>query len=793
MSLNSYSLIDNIFISNLESTVTSGNIISDLSDHFSQFCILDSSNKLFDVQRPKQLVRDFSNYSDSAFLNELSQTDLIAAVCNKVDVNKSFSAFHNKINKLLNKHAPLKPVSKCSLKRVQKPWITRGIRRSIRIKNALFCSGDTTAYKVYRNKILTLTRISKKTYYHKYFEENISNIKKTWDGINSLLGRKCKVLKEMTSLKCPTSNKVSSNSSEFPDIMNKYFSSIGHNLASKMPNPNKQFYEYLPKLSMADSFFFNPVSYTEIETDIMNIQLDKAHGLYSFPTRILRSAKHIISHPLSILINKSIEHGTYPSKLKLAKVIPVYKGDDESDPSNYRPISLLSVFNRIFEKTMYRRLKSFLEKNDILHDSQYGFREKRSTEHAILDITHQIESNMDNKLYTCGIFIDLQKAFDTVDHTILLEKLNHYGIRGIINDWFASYLVGRKQITQTNQKNTSSKETVLSGVPQGSVLGPLLFLIYINDIARSCDQLQFYLFADDTNLLFAHQNLKTLEFIVNDELSRVYNWLLANKLSLNIKKSNYVIFRPRQKTVKYQVNLRVFDHHSGTFIPLECKNYVKYLGVLIDENLSWKQHIFHIASKISISIGIISRLRHFVPLNTLCHIYKSLIQPYLLYGIVAWGQADKTHRNRILLLQKRALRLMFFGEFNAHAVPFFVSSNLLPLDFLYFKSTAVLMHDVFNNLTPSHISNIFTYQANIHSHNTRSSSKGNFFVNYSRLNSQSKSFSRYGVRIWNSLRSEMHNLSKHKFKVKLHNVLLQIFTETDDYIELTDLIMKMKI
>jgi len=153
---------------------------------------------------------------------------------------------------------------------------------------------------------------------------------------------------------------------------------------------------------------------------------------------------------------------------------------------------------------------------------------------------------MDNTLYTCGLFIDLQKAFDTVDHSMLLEKLNHYGI---INDWFASYLNKTRSPspdkTQTNQKNTSSKETVLSGVPQGSVLGPLLFLIYINDTANSCDQLQFYLFADDTNLLFAHQNLKTLEFIVNDELSRVYNchnWLLANKLSLNIMKSNYVIF-----------------------------------------------------------------------------------------------------------------------------------------------------------------------------------------------------------------------------------------------------------
>ena len=170
---------------------------------------------------------------------------------------------------------------------------------------------------------------------------------------------------------------------------------------------------------------------------------------------------------------------------------------------------------------------------------------------------------------------------------------------------------------------------MLSGFPQGSVLGPLLFLIYIlNDISNSSDELKFYLFADDTNLLYADKNLKSLESTVNAEIFRVYNWLIANKLSLNIKKSNFVIFRPRQKKLNHQVNLKVFDHHNNSYISLECKNYVKYLlGLLIDENLSWKYHIAHIASKINKTIGIIASLRHFVPVNTLHHIYISLIQP----------------------------------------------------------------------------------------------------------------------------------------------------------------------
>ena len=207
-----------------------------------------------------------------------------------------------------------------------------------------------------------LTRISKRNFFHNYFEDNLTNIKKTWEGINNLLGRKRKDIKHITSLKRPGNDQISYNPSELPDIMNNYFSSIGHSLASKMPHSKNKFLAYLLKSRNADSFFFNPVTQTEIESEIMNTPLNKAHGLYSFPTRILRSARHILSHPLSALINMSVEQGIYPSKLKLAKVIPIYKRNDESDQSNYRPISLLSVFNRIFEKMMYNRLKAFLEK-----------------------------------------------------------------------------------------------------------------------------------------------------------------------------------------------------------------------------------------------------------------------------------------------------------------------------------------------------------------------------------------------------------------------------------------------
>ena len=280
-----------------------------------------------------------------------------------------------------------------------------------------------------------------------------------------------------------------------------------------------------------------------------------------------------------------------------------------------------------------------------------------------------------------GILLDLKKAFDTVDQLlILLQKLNHHGIRRIINDWFASYLLDRSQVTEVGF-NLSTKCMISCGVPQGFVLGPLLLLMYINDIHNSSAKFSFFLFADDTNLLYADTNLKSLEKTVSSELLKVSDWLSANKLTLNAKKSNYVIFRPYQRKLNYSVNIEMIDNCTQIPTTLHCKDHVKYLGFLgpvaqslvsanhwlrgikmyrfpwylalvsanhassdpslLDSNLSWKFHIDNVALKVSRTVGVVARLRHFVPRTTLLNIYQSLILPYLRYGLAAWGQAAK--------------------------------------------------------------------------------------------------------------------------------------------------------
>ena len=251
-----------------------------------------------------------------------------------------------------------------------------------------------------------------------------------------------------------------------------------------------------------------------------------------------------------MIINESFSSGTFPDKLKIAKVTPIFKKGSRSDKNNYRPISILSVFSKIFEKLMHKRLFRYLERLCILHELQFGFREKFSTSHALISLIEHLKKSLDEGEFGCGIFIDLRKAFDTVNHSILLQKLEYYGIRGVANNWFKSYLSDRYQYVSINGI-TSDVKPVLCGVPQGSVLGPLLFLLYVNDLPNCSDKLTFHLTADDTNIYFSSNNLNIIQSTLNIELNHVSQWLYANRLSLNIEKTNYVLFHsPRKKPLR---------------------------------------------------------------------------------------------------------------------------------------------------------------------------------------------------------------------------------------------------
>ena len=604
-------------------------------------------------------------------------------------------------------------------------------------------SDDMKAFKQFRNRVVIELRESKKKYYNQYFEEHKSNMKMLWNGIKSVVSMKqanfdtISFLKEADGSKMTDLLKIANN-------FNKYFTSVASEITKKIPRTPKSPLAYLSNRNM-ESFFISPCTSNEVSLVIQALKNGKSSGPNSIPIKLLKILEPHISVDVAILINESFETGIFPDKLKIAKVIPVFKKGLTSKNSNYRPISLLSIFSKLFEKLMHKRLYRFLEICDALFCMQFGFRSGHSTDHALISLTETIKSSLDNKRFGCGIFIDLQKAFDTVNHDSLLQKLEHYGIRGTALKWFQSYLTNRKQFVSING-HSSSQRDMTCGVPQGSVLGPLLFLIYINDLPKSSKLLSFYLFADDTNIYFESDNLSTLAKKVNNELRKVRLWLDCNKLALNIDKTNFVLFHSSRRQL---TDLPVLKIGKQCMNRAKC---VKFLGVLMDENLSWKYHITGIYKKLSRTAGIFFKLRHYIPLSTLICLYNSLFSSFLNYGITVWGLTYDTYLTPLFLLQKKILRCIKFQPFSAPSLPMFKSLKVLKLEDTLHLNILTFVFKAINRLSPSCFHNYFQPNSNIHKIGTRQLTRGDLYKTVKNTTTYGlKSVQFFGSKLWNTL------------------------------------------
>ena len=354
-------------------------------------------------------------------------------------------------------------------------------------------------------------------------------------------------------------------------------------------------------------------------------------GPFRIPNCVLNEFNKLFSIPINRIFNLSIEHGVFPKKMKIPIVIPVHKKDDTEDCNNYRSISLLPNISKLFEKLIKNRLSKFLEENKCLFSRQFGFRNKHSTNHTLIDLTETIRKASDDNEFACGVFLDFKKVSDTVNHGILLKKLKHYGVRRHAFKWFTSYLTSRKQYTKIN--NIDSQISDISyGVPQGSVLGLLLFLIYINDLNRAVTFSYIQHFADDTNIIYRHKSLRKINQRINYDLRNIAEWLRANRIALNTDKTRTVLFRAPRKHLTRKMNFRI----SGQRI--KVKTCAKYLGIIIDEFLNWKSHFNVLRTKLGRSIGLVSKIRYFASVNLLRTIYFAIFDSCLHYRCQVWGQ-----------------------------------------------------------------------------------------------------------------------------------------------------------
>ena len=687
----SATLIDNIFCNSVtQLNAINGILETDISDHLPIFTIIASNirKKQTTNSSYKRFITDNGKQNLADILNGYDWTDIV----NEPDVQTSYTRFLSVLQKSYNDSFPLQEVKQKQIPK--KPWLTKSLIQSIKRKNKLYklyrtrpTVYNTTHYKQYRATLQKSLRLAEKLHYKSKIESCKTDIKRAWCVLKNIIGIK----QHNASSRFKVDGEWIEDSVSVANQFNKCFVNLGPSLASEIPDPQSLSHKHYLSSPNVNSLFLKPASENEVISAIAQLKKDN-QGPDGIKTSVLRCISVAITCPLTAIINKSFEQSTVPQELKIARVVPIYKNGNEHLMTNYRPVSILPVLSKVLERLMFNRLIEFLNKHHILSPSQYGFRKGFSTNIAISFLHDKISKAIDKKEYFLGLFLDLSKAFDTVNYEILFSKLEHYGIRGNSLSWFKSYLHDRKQYVEFNGAK-SELELITCGVPQGSVLGPLLFLLYINDLPNVLTHLQTIMFADDTNLFINHKCLKHIESVANLEIVEVVQWLKVNKLSLNTSKTHAVIFGTRPVITDLKLNI------NDTQITVT--DQTKFLGVILDQKLQWKTHIQYIASKISRGIGIINKARYKVDTQTMVLMYYMFIYPYLIYNNIVWGNAAKTHLDKLLILQKRVVRIICHLGYRDHTEISFNQLEILNIYKLYIYNLSLSMYKLDNRILPN--------------------------------------------------------------------------------------------
>ena len=705
-----------------------------------QCCIVSDEN----VSRMKTKV---SNFCDNFSLYD------------DFDLHHKSEYFCNALNIFYNECFPKKR-KRITMKRYKCPWLSSAILRCINTKHKLYRDMragrvQPSQYRQYRNITCSMINRAKDSFYIDKFNSCMGDIVRTWKCINSVVkesstGKQSKFIIEHDNLLVTDDLAVS-------NLFNTYFASIGKTISDSIPDTVVDPLQFVERNS--NSLFLTPTHRLEI-ISIVNSFKNKPCNIDSIPNSIYKSLVEDFAGIISNLINVSFLNGEFPTIFKTARVIALHKKGNKNIMSNYRPISTINTIGKIFEKAMYERLMSFAERYELISKNQYGFRRNLSTTDSLLNFTNNIHNSLNSKGSTIGVSLDYKKAFDSIHHQILLNKLYKLGIRGTALDWFKSYLTDRKQYVVVNGKS-SSISNVPTGCPQGSILSSILFLLYIDDMYKCTPYLKFTHYADDTLVYYTHDSIPSLVNIINSGLSDISIWLKTNKLLLNSEKSNYILFS--NKKIIPNIRIAIDDH------PIDRVKSTTFLGIVIDEKLNFADHIQATIKKMSRAAGIMYKLNTIVPKPSLKCLYSSLVYPHLTYGVEVWGGSSTSTLSRVKSLQSKCVG-MLSGP-NSYIGDTYKQNTLMTFSNIHKYFTLIKFHKYIRNNNNSVVANLIHSQID-HNHNTRFIRNQNLTLPPINLSKFYSSFLYQGVMFYNQLPVNIKNLNVGPFKNYLRTSLV---------------------
>lgn len=726
----------------------SGVVDVDITDHYPIFITFDSPvariNTAFTATR----------FDQESFFRAISNCDW-SKVSSQNDPESAVDTFSSLVSEAVSSSTHTTAYNK-RYQKPQNPWMTSALLTSLRKKDNLyrkvkkqpFNNALALRYKGYCNILNSLVKLAKKRYYNEEFIKNKNNPKRQWKLFNEFLNSPA-INPPIT--KITHHNATYCNSDDIANAFSEYFC-LPSSCSNNVPSPN------LPRLP--HSFFLFPSSSDEIVSAIRNLK-NTSPGLDNICAHHLKMVAHFISQPLTHIINLIYTKGSFPDSLKRAKVIPIFKKGDKDAIKNYRPISILPSLSKLIEHLFVKRLNAYLSKFNVIKPSQFGFRHGSSTNHALLSLTDFIKHSIDSGNFSGSVFLDLTKAFDTLNHSILFNKLDSYGITGPPLNFLKSYLFNRQNVVFTGGSYSNTKITN-QGVPQGSILGPLLFIIYINDLPDVISSAHCVLYADDTTVSCKAKTVPSLISKLNSVLNNVVSWCNNNDLTINPSKTQFMIFRSPQKHLLTSAALTM-----GPNTIYACDS-VSFLGVRLDITLNFGLHLSDIKKKTAFGIRALIKARPYFSTNALLSLYFSFVHSHFNYGITTWANTYHSYISSVQHIQNQAIRIITFSPRRSNAISLLRQYNILCISKLFEFHCTCLFFNIINRRLPFDLIN---YDLLKNTNRTRFALEGSLLLPRVRTNYGIKSLSFTAISLWNSIPPNIKSLTDlYTFKktLKLH-------------------------